>query len=45
MRSSVADALRLGSAVGLVLGGGMMGERDIFERACWKIVVLQNPGS
>lgn len=35
----MVDAVRVGSAVGVVVGG-MMGEREMFARACWKIVVL-----
>lgn len=32
--------MRVGSAVGVVVGG-MLEEREMFARACWKIVVLQ----
>lgn len=36
----MVDAVRVGSAVGVVVGG-MLGEREMFARACWKILVLQ----
>lgn len=36
----MVDAVRVGSAVWVVVGG-MLGERETFARACWKIVALQ----
>lgn len=36
----MVDAVRVGSAVGVVVGG-MLGGRERFARACWKIFVLQ----
>lgn len=36
----MVDAVRVGSAVGVVVGG-MLAERERFARACWKIFVLQ----
>lgn len=36
----MVNAVRVGSAVGVAVDG-TMGEREMFARACWKIVVLQ----
>lgn len=40
----MVDAVRVGSAVEVVVGG-MLGEREMFVRACWKILVLQGKSS